>query len=248
MLLVPLGVPRKSVQATGLHLICIPYAGGAASTFQMWAASLAPHIAPRAVQLPGRQNRVDEPNHTRMSDVLAELSRAIVPVVKEPYAFFGHSNGALIAYELARTLRALGASEPEYLFVSGSRAPTVPSRKPLLHPLADAEFIAEVDRLNGTPREILEHPEMRELVLPALRADTEVNETYEYREARPLSCPIVAFIGERDPKVCRDEVLPWREMTTGAFTLEELPGDHFFLHQERARLVGLINDYLSTPN
>jgi medium-chain acyl-[acyl-carrier-protein] hydrolase len=163
-----------------------------------------------------------------------------------PFAFYGHSMGALIGYELARGLREEGRPEPLHLFVSGCRAPQVAGARDTTYGLPDPEFVEELRRLKGTPTELLEHEEMLCLVLPLLRADFAVAQTYRYSEGPPLGCRLTAVGGLEDEEVTREHLAPWRETTSGAFSLHMLPGDHFFLHHSQAMLLEIVARHLES--
>jgi medium-chain acyl-[acyl-carrier-protein] hydrolase len=162
-----------------------------------------------------------------------------------PFALFGHSLGALVSFELARQLRKLGLPDLVHLFVSGHRAPQIPRPGPLTHQWPDAEFVAELRRLNGTPEEVLQHAELMALLLPVLRADFAIIETYSGSDEEALDCPISAFGGLQDSEASYDEVAAWREQTRGLFKVRMLPGDHFFLHSARAQILRAISQDLS---
>ena len=152
--------------------------------------------------------------------------------------------GALIGFELARLLRREHGLMPAHLFVSGRRAPQLPRDSRITYNLPEPEFLEEVRRLDGTPKEVLEHPELMEIVSPLLRADFEVVETYSYVPEPPLDCPITVFGGLRDHDVGRDVLEPWREQTASHFTLRMLPGGHFFLHSDQSLLLSLLSEEL----
>jgi medium-chain acyl-[acyl-carrier-protein] hydrolase len=224
-----------------LRLFCFPYAGGSASVFHSWAAALRSDVELNAVQLPGRENRLLDPPFIRLALLVEALAQILPPYLDRPYAFFGHSMGALIGFELARLFRKQGSPGPACLIVSGHRAPHLPDRRPPIHHLPDARFIEELRRLNGTPEEVLQHEELRDLLLPVLRADFAVCETYLYAPEQPLDCPIFVIGGEQDPEVSQDELAAWQLHTRGAFTLHMIPGDHFFLHSARPLLLNAVN-------
>lgn len=184
----------------------------------------------RPVNLPGRGGRLHEPLFRDMERLVEAAGEALLPHFNTPFAFFGHSMGALVSLELARLCRRRGWAMPVHLFVSGHAAPQVPDKDPPTWELPEAEFIEELRRLNGTPADALEHPELMELLIPVLRADFQVCQTYSYSVEPPLGCGITAFGGLQDTDTPREEVDAWREHTTGRFTLRMLPGDHFFLH------------------
>lgn len=216
-----------------LRLFCLPHAGGGASSFRPWADVLPAEVEVCPVQLPGREARMGEPAIDRMEPLVEALSEALRPFDDEPFALFGHSNGALIAFELARRLRREGRHGPVHLFASGRRAPHVPNPRRTVAHLPDDEFLAEMRELGGTPEEVLAHPELMRILLPLLRADVRLNETYAFAADAPLACPITAYGGLGDPKAPREDVEAWREHTAADFTLRFFPGDHFFVFARR---------------
>ncbi len=236
-----LSMPRPN-PAAKVRLFCFPYSGAAASVFYPWADVLPATIEVCPVQLPGHGTRLAEPLHDRLDPLVAALADGLAPYFDKPFAFFGHSMGALLSYELARLLRRRGLS-PVYLFVSGHGAPHLPDRNPPLHQLPDGEFVAKLRELNGTPEEVLQHAELLQLLTPILRADFAVCETYAYSAAPPLTCPISVYSGLGDGYVNREELEGWREQTTGTFVLRLFPGDHFYLNTARHYLLqALVRD------
>lgn len=223
-----------------LRLICLPYAGGGASVFYRWPRYLSPEIQLCAVQLPGRQARLMEPPYTRLMPFVETLSRVLGPFLTAPYALYGHSLGALICFELARQVRRQGGRNPEHLFASGCRAPRLPDPDPPIHGLPAPEFFTELQRRYGTPQELLGNAELMTLMLPTLRADLEMAETYCYTDEPPLDCPVSAFGGQSDPRVGHNDLEAWREETSGPFDVRMFPGDHFYLSTAQARLVTMI--------
>jgi medium-chain acyl-[acyl-carrier-protein] hydrolase len=223
------------------RLFCFPYAGGSDAAFRAWSEHLAPDVEVYPALLPGRGARIFEPPLTRISTIVEHLAAAARPLLDRPFAFFGHSMGALIAFELARLLRAEAGVEPSHLFAAGSRAPRIPDPDPTVYDRPDAEFIEHLRRLNGTPSDVLEHPELMALMLPLLRADFEAVETYRYEEGRPLGCRVSAYGGLRDLAVAREHLDGWREQTTGDFVLRMFDGDHFFIHQSALQLLRVLN-------
>lgn len=181
---------------------------------------------------------------TSLPDILRELSRSIRPYLDLPFAFFGHSMGALLSFEFARLLRKEQGIRPAHLFVSGCRALQLHNPDRPTYNLPEPEFIEELRRLGGTPAEVLEHPELLGLILPLLRADFEVCQTYRYTPALPLDCPITAFGGTED-QTGREELEAWREQTIAYFALRMFPGDHFFLHGAESKILEIIAQKLS---
>lgn len=168
---------RSANSAPSLRLFFFPYAGGGASIFRHWAESLPSDVDVRLAQLPGRENKMMEPAFTRLEPMVEAIAASIVPLLDRPFAFFGHRMGALIGFELARLLRREFGRQPAHLFASGRGAPHLPSNEALTYNLKDADFIDRLRQLNGTPKEVFEHPELLPLVLPPLRADFTVCET-----------------------------------------------------------------------
>lgn len=222
-----------------IRLLCFPYAGGSPAIFHKWAALLPNHIEVCAIQLPGRASRIRETPFTDVSSLVQTLADVLRADSGKPYAFFGHSLGALIAFELARLLRRQQCALPVYLFVSGSAAPQQPYTQPMIHVLPDDEFLAGVHLWGGTPKEVTAHPELVQLLLPSLRADFMLRETYVYGDEPPLGTPIAAFGGLGDERVARGEIEAWRDQTSAGFSLHMLPGDHFFINDPQP-LLGIV--------
>jgi medium-chain acyl-[acyl-carrier-protein] hydrolase len=223
-----------------LRLFCFPYAGAGASVFHSWPALVPASVEVCLIQLPGREGRLLEPACSELPVLVDRLGFAVRPWLDRPFAFFGHSMGALIAFELARALRKGTASEPTHLFLSAHCAPHLRSRGPLLHRLTDSELLLRLRQLNGTPDEVLANVELMRLLLPTLRADCLLCETYEHSPGEPLACGVTALGGREDPAVAEAELEAWRRHTRGPFELQMLPGDHFYLHSARPRLLRLI--------
>lgn len=196
------------------------------------------------MELPGRGKRLIEPPICSMPAMIEALTPVILPLLDMKFALFGHSMGAIMAFELARELRRRNAPQPEALFVSGRQAPQVPDERPVTYNLSDDEFRAELLRLNGTPVEVLEHAELMDLMLPLLRADFELVQTYQYSDDTPLTCPIAVYGGLQDLDVTRENLLPWKQQTDAQFSLHMLPGDHFFLRSASRILLELLGQEL----
>ncbi|MEV0266199.1 alpha/beta fold hydrolase [Streptomyces sp. NPDC050617] len=212
-----------------VRLVCLPGAGSSASMYYPWSTAFSSDVEVCAVQLPGRGGRLREPPYRRMeplADALAEVVRA---ECDRPLVLFGHSLGALVAYEVAARLRDLPGGCPAALMVAAHKAPHLGSARVSVHDLTDHDLLAFIDRLGGTSPAVLARPEIRALALPALRADFELDYTYAYRERPPLTIPVSAFGGTADTIVSEAEVAAWEPLTTGGFTHLQSPGDHFFL-------------------
>jgi surfactin synthase thioesterase subunit len=235
--------PRPRRQAR-IRLFCFPYAGGSSLIYRNWPTNLSEEVEVYLLELPGRGNRIREPAHTRLDALVQDIFKVIIPYLSKPFAFFGHSMGALVGFELSRYLRRVQAPVPAQLFVSGRSAPQIVDADPPTYDLPEAEFIQAVRSLNGTPREVLEHPELMSLMIPLLRADFSVCQTYSYTVEPPLDCPITALGGLQDNEVARENLEAWREHTTSDFKLRMLPGDHFFLNSCQAQLLRIVSQGL----
>nr|QEO74578.1 thioesterase [uncultured bacterium] len=222
-----------------LRLFVFPHAGAGAASYRAWAGALPPDVQLALVQLPGREARLAEPPFRRMHDLVDALVPALRPHLDAPFAFFGHSMGAHVAFEAARALRAEG-HEPMHLVVSGNRAPHLPFPRPRIHHLPEERILAEFQRLGGTPPEILADVQLMTLLLPVLRADLELCETYVAEPGASLTCPVTAFGGTRDPDVPPAALDAWRECTTGPFARHLFQGTHFFLQEERPRVLAAL--------
>lgn len=227
-----------SSRSAALRLFCFPYAGGAASVFRNWPQRFGDRVEICAVQLPGRENRLKEPRFTDLYALAERIAGEFAPLLPaKPFALFGHSMGALLAFEVARELRRRHLPMPVRLFASAASPPQIGDRAdPPRHTLPDDALIAELRRLGGTPDELLEHEELLRLLLPILRADFSVVDTYRYRHEEPLDVPLSAFGGTGDRGVPEERLEGWRLQTRAAFTARMFPGNHFFLHAQEGEL------------
>jgi medium-chain acyl-[acyl-carrier-protein] hydrolase len=216
--------------SAALCLFCFPYAGGAAQVFRSWRQYLPQEVDLCLVHLPGRAARLAERPVTRLSVLVDAIAAHIGDEIRHPFAFYGHSMGALISFELAREARRRYGIEPAELFVSGRIAPHVTSTEPAIFNLPSDELIGKLRELNGTPQEVFENTELAEIFLPILRADFELVDTYEYRAEARLSCPITVYGGLEDKRVRVEDLRAWKEQTEAAFKIKFFPGDHFFIH------------------
>lgn len=228
--------PRPNSNAIA-RLFCFHPAGGNALFFQNWAKELHSSIEPIFIQLPRRSLHLGKPLLTRMDSVISYLSKAILEYCNKPYYFFGHSLGALIAFELAHALLKNNKPHPHCIFASGKSPPHLPSNKFTYH-LSDGDFIDVIKQYNGIPTEIFNENSLIELFLPVLRADFEILETYVYQDRPPLFCDLIALGGIDDPIVKPNSIKEWQNYTSGSFNYHLLPGDHFFI---KAKLKNVLN-------
>lgn len=227
-----------------LRLFCFPYAGAGASIYNAWQNNLPPEVEVCSIQLPGRENRLKEAPFTEISFLTQTLVSILRPHFSTPFAFFGHSMGSLLSFELTRQLRRENAPSPVHLFIASRRAPQVlPSTAPM-YSLPEPALIEKMRLVNGTSEAILQNSKWMQLLLTILRADLELCETYEYTPEAPLNCPISAFGGYQDGAVSQDDIAAWNVQTCNSFKLQMFVGNHFFLHNARVNILQAISQDL----
>lgn len=218
------------------RLVCFPHAGGTASFYSPLARALPDSVEALGVQYPGRKERYAENCVDNLDELADEIFGNLRDMGDIPLVLFGHSMGAIVAYEVARRLERSDSGPPVGLIVSGRRAPSI-SRDETMHLLDEAGLVAAILKLGGTEPLILADRSMRRLVLPAIRADYTAIETYRHLLEPMLTCPISVFTGESDPRVALAEAHAWQEHTTGPFSLRSFPGGHFYLNEQRASVI-----------
>ncbi|QBF27520.1 thioesterase [Pseudomonas tructae] len=228
---------------SALTLLCLPYSGASAMVYSRWRRKLPAWLNLRPVELPGRGARLGEPLLTDMQVLARQLASEQRLAASQPYALLGHSLGALLAFELAHELQALGCPPPVALFACGTAAPT--RREDYdggnwREPKSDEVLINELRTLQGTPEEVLANQELMSLTLPVLRADFLLCGRYVYRQRPPLQCPVHVLGGE-DDKASQAQLLAWRQESVGDFSLEIFPGGHFFIHEHEERVLGVLS-------
>jgi medium-chain acyl-[acyl-carrier-protein] hydrolase len=235
----------KPRPAAALRMFCFSYAGGSAHAFGQWAQSIPSQVEVVGIQLPGRGARMFEPAFTSLPTLVHDVSVAMLPYLNKPFVLFGHSMGTLISFELARYLRARGIPKPLHLFVSGSGSPRHRDRTRLRSTMSDDELIEELISLNGNATEVLTDTELMRIMLPTIRADFKVCETYVYRPSTPLEFPVTAFGGVEDVEVPEERLQLWEEETSARFSLHMFPGSHFYLHTARVLLLEALTKELA---
>ncbi|MEV6753067.1 alpha/beta fold hydrolase [Streptomyces sp. NPDC051214] len=233
----------KPAEQAPCRLVCFPHAGGSASYFHGLTQRLAPDVDVLSVQYPGRQDRSAEPSQQSVTDLADQAYEALKPWTGKPLALFGHSMGAIVAFEVALRLAADG-TVPLRLFPSGRRAPSR-FREENVHLRDDDALLREVASLAGTDSALLADPDVRRMILPSLRADYRAIETYRHTGGKRLDCPVLALAGADDPKAPLDDVRAWGEHTTQGFGLEVFPGGHFYLNDETAAVAALLRSQLA---
>ncbi|MBG0830943.1 thioesterase [Planomonospora sp. ID67723] len=235
--------PRPRPGAT-TRLVCFAHAGGSATAYREWPALLPDSVELYAVQLPGRADRFTEPFPESLDALAAEIAGELAPLMDRRFALFGHSMGALLAYEVTRLLET-GGPGPARLFVSGCSAPHERWERRRLSEYDDDRLVSELARLGGTESEILAHRAMREVVLPYVRGDFRLIENHRSRPGPPLRTPISALVGEADPVVTAAQAKSWEACTASGFSLTTFPGDHFYLQPMRERVVAEVVQMMS---
>jgi medium-chain acyl-[acyl-carrier-protein] hydrolase len=210
-----------------VRLLCLPHAGAGASVYRAWGRGLPSSIAACPVQLPGREKRWSERPMTSVQEIARQLAPVIITAVRPPYALFGHSTGALCAFETSREIRRLDAPLPVHLFVAGRRGPSIPTARTQLADLPVDELSGLLRRLGGTPEHVLQNPDLLSLLQPLLAADFQVNEVYKYRAEPRLPIPITAFASTRDHLARAGDVAGWRDETGAGYAQFVLEGNHF---------------------
>jgi medium-chain acyl-[acyl-carrier-protein] hydrolase len=239
----------RKLPSPRMRLFCVPHSGAGAAVYRPWDSLLPDDVELVSVRLPGREARFREPAFSRLDDLIAELADNLTPLLDVPYGWFGHSMGALVAFETCRETRRRGLPEPARLLISGRPAPHLAARPvsvlglPGQTPARDAtnaEFAALLAALNGTPGEVQGGTAAFAPFIPTLRADLSVIETYQYRPEPPLDLPISVFGGEQDPVASLEELQAWHVHSSLSCRVATFPGGHFYLHQVRERFVAAL--------
>jgi medium-chain acyl-[acyl-carrier-protein] hydrolase len=235
----------EPAQPGATRLLFFPHAGAGAASFGRWLDLFPPSIAMVRGQLPGREDAAAEPLANRVADVIAPLLAQVAPLSETPLALYGHSMGALVAFELARALTDAG-TPPVHLFVSGRRAPHQATRRPRIDRFPDSEFVRALETMGVTDGVVPRTPSFLRYAIRVTRADLELSEEYDYRPTPRLACPVTAFYGEDDPVVDREQVEAWHDESEGDFAFHVFPGTHFFHHRHREAIAAIMTAALTT--
>jgi pyochelin biosynthesis protein PchC len=225
-----------------VRLVCLPHAGGGASWFSTWGSEVDPTIEVLAVQYPGHEDRFSEPAVDVMEPLADAIAGALRSLAGQPLVLFGHSMGAMVAYEVARRLQRSDPDCPACLVVSGSCAPHVRGGGRMQ--LDDDALLADLTRLGGTRPDVLEYTDLRTLILPLVRSDYRLVRAYAWRSGAALRCPIGVVLGDRDPEVTEQSARAWGELTIAPSELKLIPGGHFYLVSERSALLAWLQRWL----
>lgn len=245
-------IPRPMADT---RIYCFPYAGGSAASFRSWVNKFPENFEVAILQLPGRDNRFGEKFLTNMDDVITavidvlQIQHSGAPGMFSNYYFFGHSVGALMAYELCHRMQSYSFELPKTLFVSGKRAPHVPLNRELLHELDPITLKNKLIELDGTPQIVLDTPELFDLFIPRLRADFQINETYVFQKnGLTLDCPIQVFGGYQDKETTIESLNAWSDHTSSKFSIRMFEGGHFFLHKHEDQLIEMLVSAINTDS
>lgn len=233
----PWFINYQSNKTATVRLFCFPYAGGSAAIFRSWAGA---HFDVWAVEYPGRGLRRSEPPVTGLQVLVDAIFQQIEPLLDRPFAMFGHSMGALVAFEVVRALQAAKGPEPTSFFASGSPAPRLDRKRANIHQLPELEFLKELRSLGGTPEEVLGDSELLRLLIPTLRADFEAAATYQWNEGPKILCPTFVYGGMQDPDVTRADLEAWQDECSSSFRLRMFPGNHFFIRSAESTLLRVL--------
>jgi pyochelin biosynthesis protein PchC len=229
-----------------VRLLCLPHAGGSTALYRPWKDLLPTEVESVLVCPPGREDRLNDALPEELTELVEGLARAVAPLLDRPWAVFGHSMGATVGHELVLRLIKQGHRAPEHLFVSAREAPQH-HRGGTVHLLDDDALSAELIRLGGTPAELLAMAEVRQLVLPAVRGDYRLIETYAANPEGPVPCPVTALIGASDAELTAEDAAGWEKWTTGPFQLLTFPGGHFYLSDRPQEVVDAVRRRLLSP-
>ncbi|MGW4492360.1 thioesterase II family protein [Streptomyces sp. NPDC004376] len=226
------------------RMICFPHAGGSASFYHPISASLSPAVDVLAIQYPGRQDRRTEPCIEDIGALADAAFEVIASWADRPLTFFGHSMGAIVAFEVARRFHRAGMADPVHLFVSGRRAPSW-QRNEGVHLSSDDEIVSEVLSLGGTDARVLADEELLRLVLPVIRSDYKAIEKYRCAPDVRVPCKVTALVGDVDPHTSIDEVQAWQRHTSESMDLKVFPGGHFFLTSQLAAVIDIFTGHFT---
>lgn len=230
-----------------IKLFCLPYAGGSSSIYSRWNKCLSDFIEIYPIEFAGRGKRYSDSLYENFGQAVNDIYKLIEKdiAMSPAYSIFGHSLGGLIAYELIHKIIQEGKPQPEHIFFSGAKAPNFERNKNKIHELPDNEFMQKIIELGGTPREVIENKELQEIVLPILKADFRINETYKYTEKeQKIGCDITVLYGKHE-NVKNDEITEWRNYTSGKCGIYMLEGNHFFINTHTDDVIAIINKVLS---
>ncbi|MFF4604408.1 thioesterase II family protein [Streptomyces sp. NPDC001339] len=232
---------KQAVKRPSISLICFPYAGGSPDLFRAWSDGLSDDVQLLAVRLPGRGNRIKETPYQDWDVLCQDTLDALADHLAGPHAFFGHSFGARLSYELAKLTAEKFPGMTRRLFLSSSRSPDHPQRRPYMHEMSESGFVEALREMGGTPAEILDNKVMMRFFLPSIHAEIRLAELWHDRHENPLDIPVTAMYGRTDPIDDYASMIGWKQFTRQEGELLEIPGGHFFLETHRPQVLDIIN-------
>ncbi|MBC2578803.1 thioesterase II family protein [Clostridium sp. DJ247] len=228
-----------------VKLFCIPHAGGSAAVYSKWKKYINPSIEICPIELAGRGKRFNENLYNNINEIVEDIYEIIKNNLQTDYAFFGHSMGSLIAYELTYHIMKLKNKSPKHIFFSGKKAPHIMYKNRLIHTLSDIEFKNRILEFSGTPKEVFENRDMLNIFAPILRADLGIFETYKYVEKHcKLDCNITIINGKNDDLTIND-ISGWKQHTSKSCSIYLFNGGHFYLNENLEALISIINTTLN---
>lgn len=231
-----------------LRLFCLPYAGGSATIYNRWKNKVINNIIIMPVELQGRGKRFLEPLYSSVEQAATDIFNYIINEVdEEEYAIFGHSMGCLLSYEVARKIKESGFKEPIHIFFSGKEPPHIKERGKTLHTLPDEEFISEIYKKGGMPKEIFENKEILKIFTPILKADFKIIETYAFKpDINKLNYNISVLNGSKDDEISHERIMEWKLYTNKECNIYEFDGGHFFIMDKEDEVLKLIGSTLQS--
>lgn len=227
-------VQHNSANQAPMRLFCFSFAGGGAASYHSWSSELSPHIEVCPILLPGRDGRLKEPFITDFGIACEQISDAIVDFLDKPFLIYGHSLGALMAYQVVINLRSKGLKLPQHCFFSAHRSPDLPYPHPLTEQASDQDLIDWLIQHDGIPKQILDNQDILDFMLPRIKADLKLCESYHCQNIAPLAMPITSYRGKDDHMVTEQEMSGWKNQTTNLFRYQQVLGDHLFLRSNAA--------------
>ena len=231
---------NKPKSGATMRLFCFPFSGGGASVYRSWSDAMSEEIEVRCVQLPGRETRYKEARVTDIKTLVKDIVKAIECYQDKPFAFFGYSLGALLAFEVSRELRKQNMKLPNHLFVAAMHAPQAPPVHPPLSKLADDKFLQQIEHYYQPQDEAWNNPGLREIFLPVLKDDIALSDSYTYQDEMPLPCPIDVFAGEDDRGAPLALTQCWSEQTSTQMNHHVFKGGHFFINTSLNEIQSLV--------
>jgi surfactin synthase thioesterase subunit len=234
-------IPKPNPKAK-LRIFCFPYAGGNVASFYPWVDRLNSDAELVLVHLPGRTSRIFEESYSSMDDLINELIKIMPCLLDKPYVLFGHSLGSRVAFELVNRFTELNIKLPVHFIASGSGAPSEKCKDKVTYNLSDEEFIGELDRLGGTPKELLANKELLEICLPSLRGDFQIAETYQFKDKVVFNIPLSILGGSDDLEY--DKLILWEQFFQAPASISIIPGGHFFIDSNAGITLDEVNKIL----